>query len=301
MKQHHTKRRRQKERPEGYCRDYEWRRKNGGKRFKERFKAILRRITKFLEDNPEHKAMLCVLMTWAMMKKYSCSIRGMVEECEARPGLCRKLGMDHVPSKSWLHKWMKRIPPDLLDSLLRFTAGGDARRTLSVDSTQYTFNRYVLVEDAKRGKFYRKATVKHHALITDSGRIVAVVVTDGNAGDSPVLAELCARAPRGKGYLLGDLAYCSGESCRLAASIGRQPCFRPKKNFVARGMSEWGRMLAWCRDRPGGFYRTYGRRNTIESCFSAVKDRFNFRIRSVTLEMQRREIAIMSICRNLFA
>ena len=150
--------------------------------------------------------MLCVLMTWVMMKKYSCSIRGMVEECEARPGLCRKLGMDHVPSKSWLHKWMKRIPLDLLDSLLRFTAGGDARRTLSVDSTQYTFNRYVLVEDAKRGKFYRKTTVKHHALITDSGRIVAVVVTDGNAGDSPVLAELCARAPRGEGYLLGDSA-----------------------------------------------------------------------------------------------
>ena len=48
--------------------------------------------------------------------------------------------MDHVPSKSWLHKWMKRIPVDLLDSLLGFTAGGDARRTLSVDSTRYTFN-----------------------------------------------------------------------------------------------------------------------------------------------------------------
>ena len=73
MKQHHTKRRRQKERPEGYCRDYERRRKNGGKRFKERFKAILRRITKFLEDNPEHKAILCVLMAWVMMKKYSFS------------------------------------------------------------------------------------------------------------------------------------------------------------------------------------------------------------------------------------
>ncbi len=191
---------------------------------------------------------------------------------------------------------MKRIPVDLLDSLLRFTAGGDARGTLSVDSTQYTFNRYVLVEDAKRGKLYRKATVKHHALITDSCRMAAVVVTDGNAGDSPALAELCAR-----GYLLGDSAYCSRENCRLAASIGRQPCFRPKKNFVAHGMSEWGRMLAWCRDHPGGFYRTYGRRNTIESCFSAIKDRFNFRVRSVTLEMQRREIAIMSICRNHFA
>ncbi len=126
----------------------------------------------------------------------------------------------------------------MLDSLLRLTAGGDARRTLSVDSTRYTFNRCVLVEDVKRGRFYRKATVKHHALITDSGRIVAVVMTDGNAGDSPAPAELCARAPRGEGYLLGDSAYCSRENCRLAASIGRQPCFRPKKNFVARDMSE---------------------------------------------------------------
>ena len=131
--------------------------------------------------------------------------------------------------------------------------------------------------------------------------MAAVVVTDGNAGDSPALAELCARAPRGEGYLLGDSAYCSGESCRLAASIGRHPRFRPKKNFVARGMSEWGRMLAWRRDHLGGFYRTYGRRNTIESCFSAIKNRFNFRVRFATLEMQRREIAIMSICRNLFA
>ena len=136
------------------------------------------------------------------------------------------------------HKWMKRIPVDLLDSLLRFT-GGDARGTLSVDSTRYTFNRHVLVEDARRGKFYRKATVKHHTLITDSGRIVAV--TDGNAGDSPALARLCARAPRGKGYLLGDSAYCFRGDCRLAASIGRQPCFRPEKGFVARGMGEWGR------------------------------------------------------------
>ena len=157
------------------------------------------------------------------------------------------------------------------------------------------------MEDIRCGGFYRKATVKHHALITDSCGMVAVVVTDGNTGDSPAPARLCARAPHGERYLLGDSAYRSRKSCRLAASIGRQPCFRPKKGFAAHGMSEWGRMLAWCRDHPGGFYRTHGRRNTIESCFSAIKDRFNFRVRSVTLEMQRREIAIMSICRNLFA
>ena len=48
---------------------------------------------------PEYKPMLCVVMVWLMMKKYSCSIHEMVKECEARLGLCKKMGLDHVPSK----------------------------------------------------------------------------------------------------------------------------------------------------------------------------------------------------------
>ncbi len=107
------------------------------------------------------------MMTWVMMmmKRYSFPIRWMVEECGAGP--VQEAGHESRPLQIVAaHKWMKRIPAGLLDSLLRFT-GGDARRTLSVDSTRYTFNRYVLVEDAKRGKFYRVVTVKHHALITD--------------------------------------------------------------------------------------------------------------------------------------
>ena len=66
----------------------------------------------------------------------------------------------------WRHKWIKRIPVTLLDSLLRLTTGSGTHGTLLVDATQYTFNRYVLMEDIKRGRFYRKATVKHHSLIT---------------------------------------------------------------------------------------------------------------------------------------
>ena len=37
----------------------------------------------------------------------------------------------------------------------------------------------------------------------------------------------------------------------------------------------FGYYMGWCRDRPGMFYRTYGRRNTIENCF-AVKNLFYF-------------------------
>ena len=39
--------------------------------------------------NPEYKPMLCVMVKWLMMKKYTCSICGMVEECDADPACAR--------------------------------------------------------------------------------------------------------------------------------------------------------------------------------------------------------------------
>ena len=284
---------------DGYSKDYERKRKNSGKRFKDGFKAILRMMRKFLKGNPEYEFMLCALMAWLMMKRYSCSIRGMVEECDARPGLCKKLGLDHVPSKSCLHKHMGKIPLGLFDSLLTLTAGSDAYGTLSVDSTQYTYNWYVLAEDAKRGEYYKKATIKHHALISPNGKIVSSAVIDGNVGDSPMLEQLCIKTPRGGGHLLGDSAYCSKDNCELAVDLGRIPCMPPKENYLGRGNSPWAKMIQWQREHPGSFYRTYRKRSTIERCFAAIKDRFNFCVRSVTLEMQNRELDIMPICRNL--
>ena len=63
--------------------------------------------------------------------------------------------------------------------------------------------------------------------------------------------------------------------------------------YLGNGNSPWAKMIRWQREHPGIFCRTYRKRNTIERCFSAIKDRFNFRVRSVTLEMQKRELAII--------
>ena len=73
-----------------------------------------------------------------------------------------------------------------------------------------------------------------------------------------------------------------------------------KENYLGHGNSPWVKMIRWQKGHPGRFYKTDRKRNTIESCFSPIKDRFNFRIRSVTLGMQKRELTVMSICRNLF-
>ena len=64
-------------------------------------------------------------------KKYSCSA-GWWNDARPGPACAGSRTWIHVPSKSWLPKWMKRMPPYLLDSLL-LTAGSGSRRTLSVD------------------------------------------------------------------------------------------------------------------------------------------------------------------------
>ena len=146
MRPDHYKRRSKNYKKDGYSRDYERKRKNSGKQFKDRFKTILKMVRKFLKTNLEYKSMLCALMAWLMMKRYSCFVREMVEECDAKPGLCKKLGLDASrPSHGCTS--MSKISTGLLDSLLTFATGSGAYRTLSVDSTQYTYNRYVLVED----------------------------------------------------------------------------------------------------------------------------------------------------------
>ena len=60
-------------------------------------------------------------------------------------------------------------------------------------------------------------------------------------------------------------------------------------------------MVRLWREHPGRFYKVYLTRSSIEACFSAIKGRFTYCVRSVTPEMQKRELAIMTICRNINA
>ena len=64
-----------------------------------------------------------VLLLGITIKRYGFSIRRMVGELEYRSDSRRAACIKHVPSKPWLHKWLGRLPTDLLDDLIRFTAG----------------------------------------------------------------------------------------------------------------------------------------------------------------------------------
>ena len=182
----------------------------------------------------------------------------MIGELHYRRGSRRAACIKHVPSKSWLHKWPGRLPADLLDDLIRFTAGGAVYGTFSADSARHRFNRYVLIDytkngkargqkagknDAPEGKRWVSDTCRHHALISPDGMVPASIVTDGDTADSAMFAKLCAKLPKGRGVALGDGAYCSSNNCEAAVATGGDPFFEPKKNHTGKGTNTWAEMV----------------------------------------------------------
>ena len=103
-------------RPDGYFREWEQNRLIKTKKLKREFKKIRAWIKRYLKSHPEHEHLKPVMMLWAMMKWYCLSIRGMIDELHYRRGALKVVCLRRVPSKSWLHKWMHRLPLEMLDA-----------------------------------------------------------------------------------------------------------------------------------------------------------------------------------------
>ena len=314
MKPDNIKRRTAPRRPKGYYGNWERHQTVKAKELKTKIRYVRKRIDKYVKRHPEHMHLKTVLLLGITMKRYGFSIRRMIGELHYRRGSRKAVGLKHVPSKSWLHKWLGRLPTDLLDDLIRFTAGEAVYGTFSADSTHHRFNRYVLIDytkkgnargqkagknDAPEGKRWVSNTCKHHALISPNGMVLASIVTDRDTADSIIFAKLCAKLPKGRGVALGDSAYCSSDNCEAAVATGRDPFFEPKKNYTGKGTDTWAEMVKFWKEHPGRFYAVYKTRTAIEAAFSAIKQ--HYCVRSVTPHMQERELAIVSICRNIGA
>ena len=300
MKPDNKKRRSKKRRPAGYYGGRELKRIVKAKKLKRNVKKTGKWVGKYMKEHPEHKHLKTVIILGVMMKRYGFLFRRMIAELYFRRGSRKAAGLKDVPPKSWPRKRLKREPVDLLDGLIPFAAGKAAYGPFSADSTHHRFNRYVLADHPK-GKRWVADTCKHHALISLDGKVLASMVTDGDGADTTMFGKLCAKIPQGSGAALGDGAYCSSTNCEAAVAKGRDQYFEPKKNNTGKGTDAWAKMVKLWKEHPGRFYEVYKARATIEAAFSAIKGRFVYCVRSVTIHMQERELAIVSICRNIGA
>ena len=189
-----------------------------------------------MKAHPEHKHLKTVIILGVMMKRYGFLLRRMMSELYFRRGSRKAAGLKHVPSKSWLHKWLKRAPMDLLDGLILLTAGKAAYGSFLMDSNpRHRFNRYAMVDHA-RGKRWVTDTRKRHVLVSPDGKVLVSVVTDGNGADTTMFGKLCAKIPDGSGAALG------GRRLLLLGPAARRPrpkaearTLNPRRTMPARG------------------------------------------------------------------
>ena len=187
----------------------------------------------------------------------------MVDNFNCDRAMRKRLGFSHTPSESCLWRNVSRLPIGLLDELLVFAAGKEARESLLADSSSCTYNRYVWRENANGGRWER-LTVKHHALLALNGCIVVSIVTDGDCDDSRILKKLTKKAPEGYGYILADRKYCCKENCSEDLRIGRLPCIRSPKSHTGRGFGAQSNMIRWERNNPDRFYKKFNMRKSVE-------------------------------------
>lgn len=108
------------------------------------------------------------------------------------------------------------------------------------------------------------------------------------------------RIPEGRSIVALDPAYDSYDNCNRISSRGRIPVIKPAKGKAKpHGFNARSRMLQWLQDRPDEFLRAYSKRFTIESVFSAIKDRMGSALRSKLDGTRTVELFARVLCYNL--
>lgn len=175
--------------------------------------------------------------------------------------------------------------------------------SFAVDSTGFSTAVYRRWFDAKYGKEMKKATwLKAHAMVGTTTQIISSVkVTTSEGADCPQLLELVASTKQNfaMGQVSADRAYLSNENLTAIETTGAAAFIPFKCNSQPDGSPAWRKMHAVFMFKQEEFLAAYGKRNNIESAFSAVKRKFGHAVRSKTFTAQVNEILCKALCQNL--
>ena len=193
----------------------------------------------------------------------------------------------------------------ILTSLIEKSASplASIETSFAVDSTGFSTAVYRRWFDAKYGREMKKATwLKAHAMVgTTTNVITSVKVTGSDGADCPELPGLVAATKQhfGIAEVSADKAYLAHENLAAIETSGAAPFIPFKVNSQSDGSPAWRKMHAVFMFKQEEFLAAYGKRNNIESTFSAVKRKFGHAVRSKTFTAQVNEILCKALCQNL--
>ena len=292
------------ERPAGYYKEYETRRRGEGRVTRLRIKALTALLSEIYPSATSGKVRMIPYMVCLADREFRChSYRQHVSYLQTHQGTLRMYGLKTVPSKFCLHHIATVIADyDWLHEIIEMQAGSHARGSLLGDSTGVAINQYADWEDAKRGLISRREFVKLHVMVDARGRkIVSCAVTIGRAHDSPVFRRMFGNVPDGTGCVMLDAGYDAVKNYKMIRDAGRRPVICTRKNHVARGFGPRAEMIRWQEKNPKEFETTYHQRSIVESVFSSFKCRFTAVVRAKTLPTQKLQLLLRCVCYNLLS
>jgi transposase len=174
----------------------------------------------------------------------------------------------------------------------------------AIDSTGFRTTTFSAYESEKYGRSKEHRWLKAHMCVGVKTNIVAaVMITDGNAGDSPQFSPLIQQTSEGFAIneVSADLAYSSRNNLELVNEVGGKPYIPFKKNATgsARGSSMWKKMYHYFQLNRDEFLKHYHKRSNIESTNAAIKRKFGETLKSKNSVAQVNELLAKIIAYNL--
>jgi hypothetical protein len=266
--------------------------------------AYRSRFSKHTFTQPQLLAVLC------LMRYEDWTFREAEARLREHGDLRAALGLGHAPDYSTLHRFLRRLPAEVIDRGLAEAVARLPRRPgrprrqarIAVDSTGLTPGA-VSTFFIKRAKDRVGADWRHWpkwtvAFDLDKRVILAQAVRQGPCNDCATLRPLVSAAQRLKpvGLVLADAEFDSERNHRhVRDTLGARSVIPAK-----RGKAAWRLRGTRAQMRRHFPHRTYARRALIESGFSAVKRKLSSRAPGRSLEMQRRQAHLLGLAFNLY-
>ncbi|MFQ5834015.1 MAG: IS5 family transposase [Candidatus Thorarchaeota archaeon] len=223
----------------------------------------------------------------ALLAHSGMTYRGFCALIDRDTDLLSQLGISRAPHYSTLNRAMDRVPPDVLQRVVRLIASTQPPpRRVAVDSTGMGHSTggewfSVSCQEARRRRFHGL----HAAVDIDTLMVTSVMVRDRPGGDAKMLIPLLeAMWTDALQLVFGDKAYLSRVNVTYIHSLGARTVIEPKRGLTgkARGHIEYARLVKEYLRDPDGWRKKYeyGKRSLVESVFGAVKVKFGGTLRS---------------------
>ncbi len=217
--------------------------------------------------------------------------------------------ISHAPHFNAVSKFLNREEAkDILEELLGITAQvlKTVETDFAIDASGFrTTNFHEYNNQKHNGSKKEHNWLKAHLCVgVKTNIITGIVITRGQAGDSPQFEPLVRWASRNGFHIdevSADMAYSSRNNLEVVEELGGTPYIPFKKNATgrAKGKPIWKKMFHYFQYNQEEFLEHYHKRSNVETAYHMIKSKFGDTLKSKNPLAQRNELLCKAIAHNI--